>query len=128
MSIVVLTLFKTSLGPIRNRNPRRSRIPTEEETRPDIPQREVRIVRRWGSQEGYGCDQSCRVGRHCWFVFFIWRGVSICADNGRFREVGVGRPFLYAFSSYGEEGVCKALQILNVRSQTSFPLAIRRCI
>lgn len=28
--------------------------------------------------------------------------------------VGVGRPFLYAFSSYGQEGVEKALQILHV--------------
>jgi len=29
--------------------------------------------------------------------------------------VGVGRPFLYAFSSYGYEGMDKALQILHVR-------------
>lgn len=29
-------------------------------------------------------------------------------------QVGVGRPFLYAFSSYGSEGVDKALQILHV--------------
>jgi hypothetical protein len=124
-----LRCIQTSLGPIRNRSPRRSRIPTEEETRPDISQRKIRIVRGWGSQEGYGCDQSCCVGRHCWFVFFILKGVSICADNGRFLgKVGVGRPFLYAFSSYGEEGVCKALQILNVCSQTFFPLAFRRCI
>ena len=28
--------------------------------------------------------------------------------------VGVGRPFLYAFSSYGQEGVERALQILHV--------------
>ena len=28
--------------------------------------------------------------------------------------VGVGRPFLYAFSSYGQEGAEKALQILHV--------------
>lgn len=28
--------------------------------------------------------------------------------------VGVGRPFLYAFSSYGQEGVESALQILHV--------------
>ncbi len=28
--------------------------------------------------------------------------------------VGVGRPFLYAMSTYGEEGVEKALQILKV--------------
>lgn len=27
--------------------------------------------------------------------------------------VGVGRPFLYAFSSYGVDGVDKALQILH---------------
>lgn len=29
--------------------------------------------------------------------------------------VGIGRPFLYAFSTYGQEGVEKALQILHVR-------------
>lgn len=29
-------------------------------------------------------------------------------------EVGIGRPFLYAFSSYGSEGVERALQILHV--------------
>lgn len=28
--------------------------------------------------------------------------------------VGIGRPFLYAFSSYGQEGVERALQILHV--------------
>ena len=28
--------------------------------------------------------------------------------------VGIGRPFLYAFSTYGQEGVEKALQILHV--------------
>ena len=28
--------------------------------------------------------------------------------------VGIGRPFLYAFSSYGEDGVDKALEILRV--------------
>lgn len=28
--------------------------------------------------------------------------------------VGIGRPFLYAYSSYGPEGVDKALQILRV--------------
>lgn len=28
--------------------------------------------------------------------------------------MGIGRPFLYAFSTYGEEGVDKALQILRV--------------
>jgi L-lactate dehydrogenase (cytochrome) len=32
-----------------------------------------------------------------------------------FSVVGIGRPFLYAFSSYGPEGVDKALQILHVR-------------
>jgi len=30
--------------------------------------------------------------------------------------VGIGRPFLYAYSSYGAEGVDKALQILHVCS------------
>lgn len=28
--------------------------------------------------------------------------------------VGIGRPFLYALSSYGQEGVERALQILHV--------------
>jgi isopentenyl diphosphate isomerase/L-lactate dehydrogenase-like FMN-dependent dehydrogenase len=28
--------------------------------------------------------------------------------------VGIGRPFLYAFSSYGQDGVEKALEILRV--------------
>jgi len=28
--------------------------------------------------------------------------------------VGIGRPFLYAFSSYGQDGVEKALKILRV--------------
>lgn len=34
--------------------------------------------------------------------------------------VGVGRPFLYAFSSYGPEGVDKALQILKVTHRRPF--------
>jgi hypothetical protein len=29
-------------------------------------------------------------------------------------SVGVGRPFLYAYSAYGQEGIDKALQILHV--------------
>lgn len=28
--------------------------------------------------------------------------------------VGIGRPFLYAYSAYGQEGVERALQILHV--------------
>ena len=28
--------------------------------------------------------------------------------------MGIGRPFLYAFSAYGQEGVERALQILHV--------------
>lgn len=32
--------------------------------------------------------------------------------------VGIGRPFLYAFSSYGQEGVEHALQILKVKEFT----------
>lgn len=34
--------------------------------------------------------------------------------------VGIGRPFIYAFSAYGTEGVDKALQILNVRLLSCF--------
>jgi hypothetical protein len=30
--------------------------------------------------------------------------------------VGIGRPFLYAFSTYGVDGVDHALQILHVSS------------
>jgi L-lactate dehydrogenase (cytochrome) len=33
--------------------------------------------------------------------------------------VGVGRPFLYAFSAYGQDGVNKALQILHVSKMLS---------
>lgn len=36
--------------------------------------------------------------------------------------MGIGRPFLYAFSSYGLEGVDKALQILHVRNTDGDPL------
>ena len=34
--------------------------------------------------------------------------------------VGIGRPFLYAFSTYGQEGVDKALQILHVSSASRY--------
>lgn len=34
-----------------------------------------------------------------------------------FVSVGIGRPFLYAFSTYGVDGVDHALQILQVRSR-----------
>ena len=33
----------------------------------------------------------------------------------RIVSVGIGRAFLYAYSSYGQPGVEKALQILHVR-------------
>ena len=33
--------------------------------------------------------------------------------------VGIGRPFLYAFSSYGQDGVERALKILQVFLFTS---------
>lgn len=33
--------------------------------------------------------------------------------------VGIGRPFLYAFSAYGQDGVNKALQILHVSKTLS---------
>lgn len=32
--------------------------------------------------------------------------------------VGIGRPFLYAMSTYGQEGIEQAMQILKVRSTT----------
>ena len=33
--------------------------------------------------------------------------------NATYLIVGVGRPFIYAFSAYGTEGVERALQILK---------------
>lgn len=44
----------------------------------------------------------CKIGA-VWFVLL-----------NKVLVVGVGRPFLYAFSTYGVEGVDKALQILQV--------------
>lgn len=39
--------------------------------------------------------------------------------------MGIGRPFLYAFSAYGQEGVEKGLQILHVRfAPLTPPLAL----
>ena len=40
--------------------------------------------------------------------------------------VGIGRPFLYAFSSYGQEGVDKALSILRVCSSCCCDRLTRR--
>jgi FMN-dependent dehydrogenase len=34
--------------------------------------------------------------------------------NAIMHAVGIGRPFLYAFSAYGQEGVEHALSILRV--------------
>jgi len=42
--------------------------------------------------------------------------------------VGVGRPFLYAFSSYGVEGVDKALQILRDEFEMNMRLLGARSI
>ncbi|CCL99240.1 uncharacterized protein FIBRA_01255 [Fibroporia radiculosa] len=42
--------------------------------------------------------------------------------------VGVGRPFLYAFSSYGQDGVERALQILNDEFEMSMRLLGARSI
>ena len=39
--------------------------------------------------------------------------------------VGIGRPFLYAFSTYGAEGVDKALQILNVSGIDDLMTSVR---
>ena len=36
--------------------------------------------------------------------------------------VGIGRPMIYAMSTYGEEGVSKLLQILKVRVSLSYEL------
>jgi hypothetical protein len=34
--------------------------------------------------------------------------------NSSLITVGLGRPFIYAYSAYGQEGVEKAMQILKV--------------
>ncbi|KAK0486161.1 FMN-dependent dehydrogenase-domain-containing protein [Armillaria novae-zelandiae] len=52
------------------------------------------------------------------FQIFIDGGVRRATDVLKAvalgaTAVGIGRPFLYAFSTYGEDGVSKALQILN---------------
>lgn len=52
------------------------------------------------------------------FQLFIDGGVRRATDVLKAvalgaTAVGIGRPFLYAFSTYGEDGVNKALQILN---------------
>ena len=35
-------------------------------------------------------------------------------ENSFGSIVGIGRPFLYAYSAYGQEGIDKALKILHV--------------
>ena len=45
---------------------------------------------------------------------------GVCKQQGLVEEssfgliVGVGRPFLYAYSAYGQEGIDRALKILHV--------------
>jgi len=41
-------------------------------------------------------------------------------DNSCSVSVGIGRPFLYAFSTYGVDGVDHALQILQVRWSSKY--------
>ncbi|KAK5173980.1 uncharacterized protein LTR77_001059 [Saxophila tyrrhenica] len=38
------------------------------------------------------------------------------------RGVGLGRPFMYALSAYGTEGVCKAIQLLSDEIETTMRL------
>ena len=40
--------------------------------------------------------------------------VALHFEHFIFLKVGIGRPFLYAYSSYGQAGVDKALEILHV--------------
>lgn len=54
------------------------------------------------------------------FEIFVDGGVRRASDVLKAvamgaTAVGVGRPFLYAMSTYGQEGVERALQILKVR-------------
>jgi L-lactate dehydrogenase (cytochrome) len=53
------------------------------------------------------------------FSLFVDGGVRRASDVLKAvalgaTAVGLGRPFVYAFSSYGQAGVEKAMQILNV--------------
>ena len=54
------------------------------------------------------------------FEIFVDGGVRRASDVLKAlalgaKAVGVGRPFLYAFCSYGQDGVEKAIQIFRVR-------------
>lgn len=49
----------------------------------------------------------------CWVCFWL-RIFVLIAFRYVIGVVGIGRPFLYAFSAYGLDGVDRALQILNV--------------
>ena len=55
-------------------------------------------------------------------------GLSSTSDGPSFPHiviVGIGRPFLYAYSSYGAEGIDRALQILHVCAVLILPFGKR---
>ncbi|EMD33160.1 hypothetical protein CERSUDRAFT_118222 [Gelatoporia subvermispora B] len=69
------------------------------------------VVRELGARRGLSFPNEK-------FQLFVDGGVRRATDVLKAvaigaTAVGVGRPFLYAFSSYGQEGVDKALQILH---------------
>ncbi|KAF8648521.1 hypothetical protein AX16_006226 [Volvariella volvacea WC 439] len=71
----------------------------------------VEVVRELGARRGLKFPNEK-------FQLFVDGGVRRATDVLKAvalgaTAVGVGRPFLYAFSSYGPEGVDKALQILH---------------
>ena len=73
----------------------------------------VEVTRELGARRGLKFP-------HDKFQVFVDGGVRRATDVLKAvalgaNAVGVGRPFIYAFSSYGAEGVDRALQILHVR-------------
>jgi len=67
------------------------------------------------------------------FQLFVDGGVRRASDVLKAialgaSAVGIGRPFLYAFSSYGPEGVDKALQILHDEFEMNMRLLGARTI
>ena len=77
-----------------------------------FPQRQVSTFRRWWSTACHWCSEGRCSRCHCRYeLILLVRNFQLTL-----LSVGIGRPFLYAFSSYGQEGVEKALRILQVFS------------
>lgn len=71
----------------------------------------VEVVQKFGEKRGLKFPNEK-------FQLFVDGGVRRATDVLKAvalgaTAVGVGRPFLYAFSAYGQDGVNKALQILH---------------